>query len=333
MTNSLTRPIRFGVLGAAKIAPKALIGPLAKLDGVEITRVAARDRSRAEAYAVEHGIAGTAVDYQELVESDDVDVVYNPLPMSLHAEWTIAALKAGKDVLCEKPFAANADEAGEMVKVASAEGRKLGEAFHHLYHPLFAHLRDQLASGCIGDLRRVESVFNVPVDRSDFRWDYAAAGGALMDLGCYPVSSIRRIVGQEPTVVSATAVEGPKGIDASLQAELAFESGVTAHLSTSMEAEFETRLSIEGTQGRIVVTNPFAPQHGNTIMIETKHGVSQGPFDAGTTYEHMVRAFVDHVVHDTPFSTSGQDSINNMAAIDAIYVAAGLPIRGLDLNT
>ncbi|NNK91378.1 MAG: Gfo/Idh/MocA family oxidoreductase, partial [Acidimicrobiia bacterium] len=148
--------LRFGILGAARIAPLALVEPVAKIDSVEITRVAARDRARAEAFAEEHGIANVADDYRAVIEADDVDVVYNPLPMSLHAEWTIAALRAGKDVFCEKPFASNATEAVEMVRVAEEEGRVLGEAFHYRYHPMFLRILDEVRSGRIGSVERVE---------------------------------------------------------------------------------------------------------------------------------------------------------------------------------
>lgn len=320
--------LRFGILGAARIAPKALIAPVASVDDVTVTRVAARDRARAEAFAAEHGIGAVADSYREVVEADDVDIVYNPLPMSLHAEWTIAALRAGKHVLCEKPFASNATEAAEMVRVAAEEGRILGEAFHYYYHPFFRRILDEVASGRIGTLERIDGVFSVPIGKPDLRWDYETSGGSLMDLGCYPVSWVRQVAGEEPTVVSAEAVEGPPRIDASIRAELAFGSGPTGSVASSMEADFEAALTITGSAGSIEAINPLAPQGGNRLTITTEHGTTSGQVAAGDTYEHMVRAFVDHVVHGAPFPTSGEDSIANMATIDAIYQAAGLPLRG-----
>ena len=136
-SNPINHTIRIGILGAARIAPKAIIEPVAKLSGVAVTRVAARDRGRADAFATEHNIANVSDSYEALVQADYIDVVYNPLPMALHAEWTIAALRAGKHVFCEKPFASNADEAAEMVRVADEEGLVLAEAFHYRYHPMF----------------------------------------------------------------------------------------------------------------------------------------------------------------------------------------------------
>lgn len=326
--------LRIGILGAARIAPKALVDPAAKLDHVTVTRVAARDRSRAEGFAAEHNIAGVSDSYAELVGADDVDVVYNPLPMSLHAEWTIAALRAGKHVLCEKPFASNAAEATEMVRVADEEGLVLGEAFHYRYHPMFLRILDEVASGRIGELQRVEGVFNVTIPRVtesgavDLRWDYTTSGGSLMDLGCCPMSWVRQVTGEEPSVVSAEAVEDPDKIDAAITCELVFPSGASGSVSSAMERDPDIGLTIIGSDGRIEATNPLAPQMGNRLTITTAAGTTSGSVDAGSTYDHMVRAFTEHVIHGAPFPTRGQDAINNMAAIDAVYQAAGLPLRG-----
>jgi predicted dehydrogenase len=326
--------IRFGILGAARIAPKALVQPATRLDGVRVTRVAARDPERARAFADQHGIPAICSSYGELIESDDVDVVYNPLPMSLHAEWTIAALRAGKHVLCEKPFASNAAEAAEMVRVAEETGLVLGEAFHYRYHPMFVRILDEVASGRLGRLERVDGVFQTPVPQPDLRWDYTTSGGSLMDLGCYPVSWVRHVTGEEPTVVEAEATEGPPRIDAAIRAELRFPSGVTGSVSSAMDdRDRSLELTVVGSEGRLHAVNPMAPQNGNVLTITTAAGTTRGPVDAGISYEHMLRAFVDHLVHGSPFPTSGADSIANMAVIDAVYSAAGLPLRGLAGST
>ena len=329
--------LRFGILGAARIAPKALTVPAQAVSTAEMTVVAARDRSRAEAFAAEHGVGRVADDYQAVVEADDVDVVYNPLPMHLHAGWTIAALRAGKHVLCEKPFASNAAEAAQMVRVADAENRILGEAFHHAYHPMFRRIIDLVASGAIGNVTRAEGYFNIAIRQPDIRWDYATSGGSLMDLGCYSTIWVRHVMQaspdggatDEPTVTSASAEEGPQHVDARIEAELEFPSGATGRVESSMIAEDgDVRLEIVGTEGSITAQNPLAPQNGNTLTVRTAAGETSGEVVGGTTYEHMVRAFCDHVTHGTAFPTKGADSIANMAAIDAIYSAAGLPVRG-----
>ncbi len=326
---SVSTPLRFGILGAARIAPKALVTPLKAVGSATVTRVAARDRDRAEAFAQEHGIESISDSYQGLIEADDVDVVYNPLPMNLHAEWTIKALEAGKHVLCEKPFASNASEAAEMVSVAERTGRVLGEAFHYRYHPYFERIMAIANSGVLGRLERVEAEFSVSIAKPDIRWSYESSGGALMDLGCYPVSWLRHVMGQEPTVVSASATEDPAQIDASLEAELSFPSGATGRVITSMVKPFSCWLRVEGTEGSLWAENPLAPQNENRMVLTTAHGVTESVMSGGVTYEHMVRCFVEHVIHGTGFVTSGADSVNNMRAIDAIYEAAGLPLRGM----
>ncbi len=325
------RPLRVGVLGAARIVRQALIDPLALLPDLRVSRLAARDLSRARDLAFDVGIPAVSAAYADLVAADDVDIVYNPLPASHHAQWSIAALRAGKHVLCEKPFAANSAEAAAMVEVAKDQGRCLGEAFHHRYHPLFERVLAVVASGALGPLYRLEGTFTATIGRPDIRWDSATGGGALMDLGCYVMSWFRHVTSEEPSAVRAEAdLDGADPVvDAAMTAELTFPSGVIALLHTSMRpaGEPERRLRVEGADGWLEVTNPISPQRGNHLVIETAGGRTVGPVDAGNSYVHMWRAFADHVAHGTPFVTSGADSVANMAAIDAVYRAAGLPPR------
>lgn len=321
--------LRFGVLGAARIAPPALIHPASTVDSVEVTRVAARDRARGEAFAAEHGIANVSATYADVIGADDVDVVYNPLPMNLHAEWTIAALEAGKHVLCEKPFASNADEAAEMVAAAQRTGMILGEAFHYFYHPYFQHVKALVDHGVIGDVTHLNAEFAISIGQPDIRWDYATSGGSTMDLGCYPIHWVRSIMGEQPAVDSATATVGTPNIDADLEGHLTFPSGATARIFSSMIADDESiKLEIHGTTGSITAINPLAPQNGNSVTVKSAQGSTSYTIDSGVTYAHMLRAFANHVTHGTPYPTAGQDSINNMATIDALYQAANLPKRG-----
>lgn len=325
----MTNTLRFGILGAAKIAPKALVIPARELETVEVTVIAAREKARADKFASLHGIRRVADSYREVIEADDVDVVYIPLPMNLHAKWTIEALRAGKHVLCEKPFASNAAEATEMVAVAKETGRSLGEAFHYWYHPLYQRVLDILASGSIGRVIRAAGWFNIRVPNPDLRWDYETSGGSLMDLGCYSTHWVRHSVGEEPTVTSAQAEVGPADVDASIRAELAFPSGAVGVVESSMvQDEPAVGLRIEGTKGDIEVTNLIHPSQGNRLKISTRAGSTIGQVNAGVTYSFMLRSFVDHIRHQVPFPTSGSDSIANMAAIDAIYSSAGLRLRG-----
>ncbi len=331
----MSQPLRFGILGAAKIAPKALIDPAAKDPSVEVSAVAARDVERARRYAEEHGIARVAKDYAALVADPDIDVVYNPLPMHLHAEWSIAALRAGKHVLCEKPFAANAAEAKAMVEAADEAGKLLVEAFHYRYHPVFERILSIVRSGSLGNIERLEGTFKVAIkDRTDLRHRYETAGGATMDLGCYPLHWLRTVMGSEPEVVSAKAQQGAENVDIVMEAELRFPGGVPATMITSMEDHepFSTTLTVIGSKGKLFADNPMAPQYGHKLELTVDGQTSVEQIDDGkTTYDHQLAAFCQAVREGGKPPTMGQDSIDSMRLIDAVYTAAGLPVRGTAL--
>lgn len=328
----MTRPLRFGILGAAKIAPAALVQPVRLGSEATIEVIAARDEARARRFADEHGIPRVARDYAEVIADPEIDVVYNPLPMHLHASWTIEALRAGKDVLCEKPFAANAAEAELMVKAAAETGRVLVEAFHYRYHPLFARVLDIVRSGQLGTLQHMEAAFKVAIkDKTDLRHRYDTAGGATMDLGCYPLHWMRQVANAEPKVLSAHADQGAKHVDVTMHAELSFPGGLTGHMVTSMaeHEKFSTFLRVEGAEGTLVVTNPLAPHNGHEIELTLRGQTTKETVEGSTTYRHQLLAFVGAVRTGEKLPTMGVDSINNMRLIDAVYRAAGLPVRGM----
>jgi predicted dehydrogenase len=327
----MTRPLRFGILGAAKIAPRGLIQPAQEGKEATVDVVAARDPERARVFARENGIPRVAASYADVVADPDIDAIYNPLPMNLHAEWTIAALRAGKDVLCEKPFASNAVEAERMVEVAKETGRLLVEAFHYRYHPLFLRVLEVVRSGKLGTLRHMEGVFKVAIkDKEDLRHRYETAGGATMDLGCYPLHWMRQVAGTEPRVRSARAEQGARYVDVVMEAELSFPGGVTGHLLTSMadHEPFNTFLRVEGDAGTLVAKNPLAPQHGHDLELDIGGQTTHETVDGFASYRHQLIEFVDAVHTGKPLPTMGEDSINNMKLIDSVYRAAGLPVRG-----
>jgi predicted dehydrogenase len=327
----MSRPLRFGILGAAKIAPGALIQPALLGPEASVEVVAAREPERARRYATEHSIPRVARDYAELVADPEIDVVYNPLPMHLHERWTLEALRAGKHVLCEKPFAANASEAERMVRAAEQSGLLLVEAFHYRYHPLFERILTIVQSGRLGALRHMEGVFKVAIkDKTDLRHLYECAGGATMDLGCYPLHWMRTIAGTEPRVLSASAEQGNRDVDVVMQAELAFHGGITGHMLTSMadHEKYHTSLRIEAEHGTLIVQNPLAPHHGHELRLQQGGEDIVEKIEGQTTYRHQLLAFVDAVRTGKKLPTMGADSIHNMRLIDAVYRAAGLSVRG-----
>jgi len=322
-------PLRIGILGAARIAPRALIEPAMTCRRVNVVSVASRDPARTRAFAARYGLSRAEPNYEALVTSRDVDAVYVALPNSVHAQWSVRALEMGKHVLCEKPLASNSVEAEELVRFASERGRVLMEAFHYRYHPLAHRVVEIVQSGELGALREVSATLQVEIADTDVRYDLALSGGALMDLGCYPVHWARTLAGEEPIVVSAHATTGPPGIDVTMEAQLTFPSGVTARLYCSMATgvEFRARLEAHGDAGAVIVENPLAPQHGYRLSVNAPTGDRTETVAAGTTYSHQLEAFADAVFDGIRPLTSGADSVSNMRAIDAIYGSAGLEAR------
>jgi predicted dehydrogenase len=327
----MSRPLRFGILGAAKIAPPALVLPAKMGSEATVDVVAARDPERARRFAAEHGIPRVLRDYAAVIADPEIDVIYNPLPMNAHEYWTIEALRAGKHVLCEKPFAANATEAEHMVAVAAETGRLLVEAFHYRYHPLFERVLQIVQSGQLGPIRHLTGVFNVAIkDRDDLRHRYDTAGGATMDLGCYPLHWMRQVTGTEPRVLRAKAEQGARYVDVVMEADLEFPGGITGHMETSMadHEKFQTSLRVEGQNGTLLVINPLAPHNGHELRVTIGGTERSEKVEGFTTYRHQLIAFVDAVRTGKKLPTMGADSIHNMRLIDAVYRAAGLPVRG-----
>ncbi len=316
--------IRIGLLGASRIAREAIIAPARDVKGTKVTRVAARSTVRAEVYAGEHGIQGVEPDYAALVTCPDVDLVYNGLPPSEHREWTIAALEAGKHVLCEKPFAMDAAEAKEMVAAADRTGRVLIEAFHYRFHPLFLRVLEIVNAGTIGEVKQVDARFNVPIAYSpgEIRYNKALGGGALMDLGCYSVHWARTVIAEEPVVIGATADRHETGVDVTTEAELEFPGGVKSRVSASMfeglPDGLDAELRIYGNGGMLTVVNPLSPHSGHVLILTSDAGTETTEVAGETTYHHQLAHVVDVIERGITPLTGGADAIANMRALDTI---------------
>jgi predicted dehydrogenase len=324
-------PLRIGALGAAKITPPALVRPAAETAGVEVAAVAARDRGRAEAFAAKHRIPRVFDSYDALIDDPEIDAVYNPLPNSLHCEWTLRALDAGKHVLCEKPLASNAEEALRMQEASERTGLVLAEAFHWRYHPLAARMKAILDSGQLGPLRNVEGIMCVPLPLpGNIRYRLDLAGGATMDTGCYAVSLVRFLAGGEPEVISARAKLSSRGVDRAMQAELRFPGGIRGHIRTALFSArlLDIRAIAEGERGRMSVVNPVAPHFYHRLAVETSEGTRVEKVAGDATYTHQLRAFVRWVRDGVPMVTDAAYGVANMKVVDAIYEKAGLPLRG-----
>jgi predicted dehydrogenase len=324
-------PIRIGVLGAAAIVPAALTRPARSVPEAQILAIAARDPKRAEAFARQHHIPRVHQTYSDLLADPNVDAIYNPLPNSLHAEWTIRALQAGKHVLCEKPFASNAQEAEEMAKVARETGLVLSEAFAYRYHPLTARVKDIISNGELGKVQHIEAqfCFLLPAP-NNIRFKYELAGGALMDCGCYPVSLIRFLAEAEPNVQRAEAHLFAPQVDHKMSADFSFADGRTAHMVCDMLSPrlFRSLLKIEGDVGKLRVINPYHPHWFNWLSVHGQNGSRSEHVRGENVYALQLRAFIKAIHGEIELNTNPVDAIDNMRVIDAIYEKAGLKLRG-----
>ncbi|MCW2662537.1 MAG: oxidoreductase [Mycobacterium sp.] len=322
--------IRIGILGAARIAPLALVTPAKEHSQVEVAAVAARDPARGRAFAAKHGIPRVHESYEALIADAELDAVYIPLPNGLHGRWTRAALAAGKHVLCEKPFTANAAEAREIAELAANSDRVVMEAFHYRYHPLTRRVEEIIASGEVGKLKRVEAALCFPLPKfSDIRYNYSLAGGALMDAGCYAVHMVRTYGGSTPEVVWAEAkLRGPQ-VDRAMTAEVKFAGGHTGRVRCSMWSSRLLQISarVVGEQGELRIFNPVMPSVFHRLTIRSPDGRRVERFSRRPSYAYQLDAFAAAVLRGEPVKTTPQDAVENMTVIDAIYRAAGLPLR------
>jgi predicted dehydrogenase len=324
--------MKIGVLGAARIAPAALIRPARAVDGVEVAAVAARDRGKAAAFAAKHAVPAAYGSYAELVADPSLDAVYVPLPNGRHAQWTLAALAAGKHVLCEKPFTANAAQAREVAAAADGSGLVVMEAFHYRYHPLARRMAEVVHGGELGRIRSVQTSVCFPLPRfSDIRYDFTLAGGALMDAGCYAVHCLRLLSPGEPVVADATA--SPLGrdrrIDRAMTARFHLPGGATGRIRASMWSSRLLSMSarVAGDRGTLTVSNFVAPPFLSRFTVRVDGRRRRERFGGEATYVHQLRAFAAAVRGEPANLTPPTDSIATMSLIDDIYLAAGLPLR------
>ena len=321
------RRVRFGTLGAAAITPLALTRPARDVPEVDVVAVAARDRARAQAFASKHGIQRVHDTYEDVLADSEVDAVYIPLPNGLHGVWMKRALAAGKHILCEKPFTANAEEAAEVVAAAEGTGLVVMEAFHWRYHPMAERVLSIVSDGEIGALRHVEGALCFPLlKRGDIRWRADLAGGALLDAGCYAVHMVRTVAGGEPEVVDAEAKVTRGGVDRFLTGQLRFPDGATGRVTCSFLSRhvLSIRLRAVGTDGELSVFNPLMPRFFGSIRVRSRGRRRRERAARDSTYQHQLEAFVAAVLDGAPFPTTAEDAVRNMAVIDDLRKAAGL---------
>ncbi len=334
------RPLRWGVLGTANIARKAVIPAIHASTGNELVAVASRDPERSERFAADVGAARSHGSYVSLLADDQVEALYLPLPNALHAEWTVRALEAGKHVLCEKPLAASPAECRRMYAAADTAGLQLMEAFMYRHHPRTQRLVELVHAGVLGDVRWLHACFSFTVgDATNIRLNAALAGGALMDVGCYGVDVARAIVGEEPSMAQAHAITTPSGVDETLVGSLLFPGGVVATIACSLAAVRTESVEVIGTGGRLRVTRAFLPGHDACeALLEREDGeIERLDFEGVDQYRLMIEAF-ERSVRSGELPSLGQDGAMNLRAIDGLYasVHAGgslVPLSAVDTGS
>ncbi len=319
----MSRKIRWGVLGAAKIATVRVIPGMKTCALAEVTAIASRDPAKAQAAASSLGIAKAYGSYEELLADPDIDAIYNPLPNPMHVPWTIRCAEAGKHVLCEKPIAMDAAEASRLIAVRERTGVKIGEAFMVHTHPQWLRVVEIVRSGEIGDLRAMVFPFTYNNrDPKNIRNMPDMGGGALMDIGCYPIHLSRWVFGAEPVRLAASVSRDPEfGTDRLTSALLEYPQGHAVFTVSTQASPFQ-RAQIFGSAGRIEVEIPVnSPTDQPTKLFVQTTGLRTESIPTCDQYGIQGDAFSRAVLEDSPVPVSVEEAVRNMAVIDAVFRA------------
>lgn len=323
---SRTRRLRWGILGVANIALRAVMPAIQASQNGLIHAVASRDLTKAQQAATQFHAACTYGTYTELLEDPDVDAVYIPLPNHLHGPWTVQAAAAGKHILCEKPLALNAREAEGMVEECDRNGVRLMEAFMYRFHPRTREIRRLIEVGRIGEPSLVRASFSFQMSRfPNVRLDPTMGGGATMDVGCYGINFARYVFDDEPIEVTAFADWGRSTrVDETLVGTLRFASGALAQIDCSFNVPRRMLAEVAGAKGRIEMPSAWLPGASDApLVIEAADGAVETELMPGVDqYRVMVEEFAAAVMQSLPVPLPPADAIANMRVIDALLESA-----------
>ena len=323
------RPLNWGLLSTARIN-RALIPPLNASKRTYLLSAASRSESIAQAYARKWNIPRAHGSYESMLADPNIDVIYNPLPNHLHAEWTIKALRAGKHVLCEKPFALSLAEVDAMIATSRETGKVLAEAFMYRHHPQTLKVKEIVDGGALGKLQLIKGAFTYTFTREgNFRGIKEMGGGSIWDVGCYPISYARMLVGAEPTEVFGWQVPGPGGSDVSFFGEMQFGNGVHAQFDSGFQSPLRSVIEIVGSDAVMNIPMPFKPGLKSEITIRRGDEVETISVTGQELYMGEVDDMCDAILLGKPPRISLADSRANVAAILACLESAntGQPVR------
>jgi predicted dehydrogenase len=319
----MTKLLKWGLLSTARINRK-LIPAIRDNPRAELISVASRSQSRASGYAAEWSIPRAHGSYEALLEDPDVEVIYVPLPNSLHAEWTVKALAAGKHVLCEKPLALSVAECDQIIEASRAHGVVAMEAVMYLYHPILHEAREMIRDGVVGEVTMVRGNFSFLLDRpDDVRWDPHLGGGSLWDIGSYPVSFIRWIAG-EPDRVCGWQTLSDSGVDDTFAGVLQYAGGMLGVFDCSFLEPFRSKTEVAGTTGRLVIEHPYVVSEKTRLLLYDLDGdegeeIAVAKRDA---YHSEVEALTAAVLDDSPLVVPLASSRANVVTLNALYESA-----------
>lgn len=327
----MTQMIKWGVLGCAGIAAKAVIPAIQSSRLGRVAAIASRDAEKASAMATRFGIEKSYGSYEDLLSDPDIDAIYNPLPNHLHVPMTIKALEHGKPVLCEKPIALNAAQASELAEAQKAANLPVAEAFMVRHHPQWKKARAMVAEGRLGDVRAIQTIFAYYLDDpKDVRNQADIGGGGLFDVGCYAINTARFLFDAEPLRAIALMENDPVfDTDRLTSGLLAFPEGRQLAFTCSTQLSLTQKVTVLGTRGRLEIPIPFnAPADQQTVLIFDDGrdlaggGRQEIVIEPVDQYREQVDAFAQAVLSGTPLEPGLEDAIANMKAIDALFRSA-----------
>ena len=320
--------LRWGVLGTGRIT-RALIAAVRASPRNEVVAAASRTAARAEEFTRQWGLPRAFGSYQAMLGDPAIDVVYNALPNHLHAEWTIAAARHGKHVLCEKPLAITVEEVDRMAEAARAAGVVVTEAFMYRHHPQTLKVKELVEAGAVGALRLVRGAFSFTLTRpDDVRLLPECGGGSLWDIGCYPVGYARLLAGAEPVDAFGWQALGASGVDEAFAGQLRFGGGVVAQIDSSFRMPFRTHVEVVGGEGAISIPRPYKPGLKEAILLTRGESAESIEIEGPELYLGEVEDMYDAVRGGRPPRVSLEDSRGNVAALLALLRSAreGRPV-------
>jgi xylose dehydrogenase (NAD/NADP) len=319
-----SKTLNWGLLSTARIN-HALIPPLRVSKRNRLLAVGSRSQESADQYAREWKIPRALGSYESLLADPEIDVIYNPLPNHLHAEWTIKAVEAGKHVLCEKPLALSVEEVDAIHAAARKHGRVVAEAFMYRHHPQTWKVQELVKNGSLGTLKLIRGSFNYVLrGEGNVRLKPEWGGGSIWDVGCYPISYTRTVLAEAPLEVFGWQVTGPTGIDETFVGQMRFENDVHAQFDSSFVIPFHTFMEIIGSEGTLNIPNPFKPGVEEKIYLTRANKVETIKIRGQELYIGEVEDIADAILLGKDSLVSLSDSRDNVAVICGFLESARL---------